>query len=64
MDPAYDIFKQSTENRLVWVERFMSLTLAEQRVVSLGSASVPEKYFIYDVRQRGLLGPFVGVIDS
>jgi hypothetical protein len=51
MDPAYDIFKQSAGNRLVWVKRFTSLTQAEQHVVRLGSVSAAEKYFIYDARQ-------------
>jgi hypothetical protein len=55
MDPAYDIFKKSAGNKLVWVERFRSLTQAEQHVVRLGTASTTEKYFIYDVRQGTFL---------
>ena len=55
MDPAYDIFKQSSGKKLVFVERFRSLTQAEQHVVSLGAASAAEKYFIYDVRQGSFL---------
>jgi len=55
MDPEYDIFKKSTENKLVWVERFRSLTQAEQHVARLGTASTAEQYFIYDVRQGTFL---------
>jgi hypothetical protein len=57
MYPAYDIFKQSIGNRLLWIERFRSLSRAKQRVASLGLTSAAEKYFIYDVRRETLLQP-------
>ena len=55
MYPTYEIFKQSSGTKLVFVERFRSLTQAEQHVVSLESASAAEQYFIYDVRQGSFL---------
>ncbi len=54
MDPAYDIFKQSSGSKLIFVERFRSLTQAEQHVVRLGASST-ESYLIYDVRQGTFL---------
>jgi hypothetical protein len=60
MDPTYDIFKQSSGTKLVFVERFRSLTQAEQHVVSLGASSADEKYFIYDVREGAFLRSLAG----
>jgi hypothetical protein len=60
MYPTYEIFKQSSGTKLVFVERFRSLTQAEQHVVSLGASSAGEKYLIYDVRQASFLRSLVG----
>ena len=55
LDPAYDIFKQACEKEVVFLERFRSLTQAEQHLASLGRGSGEEKYFIYGVRQGAFL---------
>jgi hypothetical protein len=60
VDPTYEIFKQSSGEKLVFVERFRSLTQAEQHVVGLGAFSANEKYFIYDVRQGAFLRTLEG----
>ena len=59
-DPTYEIFKQSSGEKLVLVERFRSLTQAEQHLASLGASSADEKYFIYDVRQGAFLRSLAG----
>ncbi len=60
VDPTYEIFKQSSGEKLVFVERFRSLTQAEQHVVSLGPSSADERYLIYDVRQGAFLRSLAG----
>jgi hypothetical protein len=59
-DPTYEIFKQSSGEKLVFVSRFRSLTQTEQHVASLGASSADEKYLIHDVRHGAFLRSLAG----
>jgi hypothetical protein len=59
MNSKYDVYKRLPDDRLVWLDRVMTLGEARQLVARLVSASIA-RYLVYDFRERfvvEVLGP-------
>jgi hypothetical protein len=55
MNWTYNIYRQLTGNKIVWVDRVVGLDKANDRVRGL-RATLPGSYLIYDVRERTVVG--------
>ncbi len=57
MNSKYDLYKQLSGNRLLWIHRVKELHEARQLVAAMQSVSA-DHYLLYDYRERAVVEVF------